>query len=904
MAAIDFPTATSNGQTFEADSGVIYTYVGTPPNGFWSGTFGTTGLTTLDGRYIAKNDGNTLQTIQTQGLKFNSGSSDTILLDGLNGKVGIGTTSPATALHVSGSGTQRIRITGTGVANAILTLDAPSSYVNYIEYGASASTPLAFYDVANTAERMRIDSSGRLLVGDSSVFANANADDLQIGATTTANVGLTIGSSTQGQIAFGDAGEVRAGLIHYQHTDNSMRFFTSGPSNERMRIDSSGNVGVGTTSPNNKLVVSTSNQGLEVSPGSTNTLLSYDRTASAYLPIRTRASSHTFSSGSTDFVTIDSSGNLNFRQASASSPYPQQKLKWSNDITKSDGFYISQDTNRNGRIWHEQGLDILFGTLNTERMRIDFAGRVGIKNNSMASLYSGGDDLVVGSGGSTDQGITIYTGTSNQGILAFADGSGSAATEYAGYVLYSHNGDYMSFATTGQERMRIDSSGRLLVGTTSASSGRSAVFQGHSGATSGQAIVSFGCDSTAPGSGGVLGSLRFCDGNKNDGAIIDVIRDGGTWTSGSSQPSAILFKTAGNGSASPAEHARLQSNGTFKTSTSTSLSTRYSGNTYHLSHNHNNGNVAHIFEHSGAVTPYGIYVQFSQKSPDNNVQYFISAEDSIANRFYVWSDGDVVNHDNSYGAISDIKLKQDIIDSGSQWNDLKNLRVRKFKFKSDVEAYGDEAKTLIGLIAQEAELVSPGLVRESPDTDGDNNDLGTTTKSINYSVLYMKAVKGLQEAMDRIETLEAIDHDQFQNTSALLNQPLITFLNSSGATAGEIIHSGVNSVTYATSSDHRLKENVTDLTAAIPRLKNLAPKRFNFIGADQVTVDGFLAHEAQTVVPEAVTGTHNEVDGDGNAVMQGIDQSKLVPLLTAALQEAITKIETLETKVAALEAAG
>ena len=62
-------------------------------------------------------------------------------------------------------------------------------------------------------------------------------------------------------------------------------------------------------------------------------------------------------------------------------------------------------------------------------------------------------------------------------------------------------------------------------------------------------------------------------------------------------------------------------------------------------------------------------------------------------------------------------------------------------------------------------------------------------------------------------------------------------------------------------------------------------------------------HEAQTVVPEAVTGTHNEVDEDGNAVMQGIDQSKLVPLLSAALKETIAKIETLETKVAALEAA-
>ena len=91
------------------------------------------------------------------------------------------------------------------------------------------------------------------------------------------------------------------------------------------------------------------------------------------------------------------------------------------------------------------------------------------------------------------------------------------------------------------------------------------------------------------------------------------------------------------------------------------------------------------------------------------------------------------------------------------------------------------------------------------------------------------------------------------------------------------------------------------MTGAIDRVKQLAPKPFNFIADPDTTVDGFLAHEAQAVVPEAVTGTHNEVDDDGNAVMQGIDLSKLVPLLTGALQEAIAKIETLETKVAALE---
>jgi len=111
-----------------------------------------------------------------------------------------------------------------------------------------------------------------------------------------------------------------------------------------------------------------------------------------------------------------------------------------------------------------------------------------------------------------------------------------------------------------------------------------------------------------------------------------------------------------------------------------------------------------------------------------------------------------------------------------------------------------------------------------------------------------------------------------------------------------------SSTTYNTSSDYRLKENIINITDGISRVKQLEPKRFNFIIDTDKTVDGFLAHEAATVVPEAVTGEYNAVDEDNNPVYQQIDQSKLVPLLTAALKEAITKIETLETKVAALEA--
>lgn len=110
------------------------------------------------------------------------------------------------------------------------------------------------------------------------------------------------------------------------------------------------------------------------------------------------------------------------------------------------------------------------------------------------------------------------------------------------------------------------------------------------------------------------------------------------------------------------------------------------------------------------------------------------------------------------------------------------------------------------------------------------------------------------------------------------------------------------SVVYNTSSDYRLKENTVEINDAIDRVKQLKPKRFNFIQDPSVVVDGFMAHEAQEVVPESVTGAKDEIDDNGEPVYQGIDHSKLVPLLTAALQDAISQIETLTSRVDALEA--
>lgn len=120
---------------------------------------------------------------------------------------------------------------------------------------------------------------------------------------------------------------------------------------------------------------------------------------------------------------------------------------------------------------------------------------------------------------------------------------------------------------------------------------------------------------------------------------------------------------------------------------------------------------------------------------------------------------------------------------------------------------------------------------------------------------------------------------------------------SSVTTTGTIAISGAGT-NYNTSSDYRLKSNVAPLSNAVTKLKQIAPKTYTWISYPEVgTVHGFIAHELQAIVPQAVNGEKDAVDANGKPEYQGVDSSNLVPLLTAALQEAITRIEALEAKV-------
>jgi len=296
------------------------------------------------------------------------------------------------------------------------------------------------------------------------------------------------------------------------------------------------------------------------------------------------------------------------------------------------------------------------------------------------------------------------------------------------------------------ERMRIDNLGRLLLGFTSAranffnaadspklqlesttfvDSAISVVRNVNSGAAGGIIIgktrgTSVGSN-TVVQNGDSLGQISFqgADGSEMVEAA-KVAAEIDSTPGANDMPGRLVFQTTGDGSSGSTERMRINSNG-----------------------------LTSVF---GATESLRVRTVLTSSSSSIVIRLQSGATDIAtggSTRFQVLANGNVQNTNNSYGAISDQKLKENIVDANSQWDDLKAIQVRNYNF---IEG---QTHTQIGVVAQEVETVSPGLVSESPDIDDDGNDLGTVTKSVNYSVLYMKAVKALQEAQTRIESLEA-----------------------------------------------------------------------------------------------------------------------------------------------------
>ena len=158
-------------------------------------------------------------------------------------------------------------------------------------------------------------------------------------------------------------------------------------------------------------------------------------------------------------------------------------------------------------------------------------------------------------------------------------------------------------------------------------------------------------------------------------------------------------------------------------------------------------------------TAIAYYSNSSGEPNDRTWQHLVGQINSGGYGVVIYGNGDIINQNNSYGAISDEKLKQDIVPAGSQWNDIKAIGsiFKKYRLKAT-----PEGALHLGVIAQDVQAISPGLVSADDDfeitSDENGNQVkkmtGTQTLGIKYSVLYMKAVKALAEALERIEALE------------------------------------------------------------------------------------------------------------------------------------------------------
>ena len=424
---------------------------------------------------------------------------------------------------------------------------------------------------------------------------------------------------------------------------------------------------------------------------------------------------------------------------------------------------ITFDTDLDTGIYNPAANQVGITTGGTSRLVVDSSGNVAVDTNTLyvdatnnrvgigtqspaETLHSRADNAGSGSTPLLIQNRSISANTSVG--ISFAPNTSDTADRSA--IIYgvnssggSGNATDLTFHTNANggsptERARIDSSGRLLVGTPSAESNYYVTTNNYTpavqikgSALNGGAMAITGTDglaglwltnaqnvTTAQRELGIINFNGYDGTNYRAGASIQAVAD--ATTGSGDMPGRLVFSTTSDGSSFPTEAVRID-------------------------------NSRGLFTYTNQDPGFMISTARGSGTTDRAIQikYGATAINTGTVSFQIYTNGNVQNTNNSYGSISDLKLKENIVDANSQWDDLKALQVRNYNFKVG------QTHTQIGLIAQEVELVSPGLVSESPDRDAEGNDLGTVTKSVNYSVLYMKAVKALQEAQLRIENLEA-----------------------------------------------------------------------------------------------------------------------------------------------------
>jgi len=763
--------------------------------------------------------------------------------------------------------------------------DFSTTVTNSIALKAPLASPDFTGDVTFDTSTLVVDSTNnRVGIGTSSPtkrlhVKNSSNDDnniLLVEASGSTTYGVYLKSAFSGQMGRVGAlsqsdGDLDGASIAFEDFGRDIAFRTNEGSNnsEKARILANGNVGIGTTSPDVPLEV--------VSASPTNGIVA-------------------------DFVNSTNAGGTTaaIKLSNADSEACDVVLG-ANRVGANFGsdFFISLSDGVDGS--------------NQERFRITEAGNVGIGTSSPSNYSGAANDLVIA--GSGQKGMTIATTDGSQTSIFFAD-SDSGAGEYAGAINYFHNDDHLEFYTASAERMRIDSSGNVGIGTTNPTT------KLHLSGDS----VNLSLDGTGA-AGTPITSISLSRGSV-DWGIHSGIGGGNLFGIKDNQNSAyrLAIDTSGNvgiGTTVPEERLHVLGQAVFENI----------GNT-------NRGNII-MGAHGSGVDKWASLggTHYNEATGSGNgdgnagVMIIGSFSNSSSNRVYIGHGPYELNpateiylgthnattHNlggstrmiiDSAGNVGINETSPDFSGFGSNGGglELDDVGASFTAVRISHGATGDfymAANTGAAYLWGKAN--SPTVIAtnntEAMRIDESQSIFINTTSGYGtpgYSNMWIQHSTGRQRGI------------AFKATSTSSTDTPLQFFNGGAGVAGQITYT-YSATTYSTSSDYRLKENVVYDWDAITRLKQLKPCRFNWIADETDTpIDGFIAHEAAEVVPNSVIGEKDAIkdaflDADGNEIpgstidAQTMDHAKLVPLLTKALQEQQTIIESLEARIAALE---
>ena len=691
----------------------------------------------------------------------------TLFVDKSAGLIGIGTITPTRNIHIDGTAHQSGIIIHTGgnhstaidmdsnrsgAGSGIAELNFKWNGTTVGQIGAYSGSDTSNKDNAvihfgtasagSIIERLRIDSDGRLLLGVTSADTDMGSN-LQVAGSSYAASGIlqarttadgngpaldfiksrntTWGSHTivqdgdeLGRIYFrGDDGVNYSGAAAaiFGEIDGTpgaddlpgrLVFYTSADGadspTERLRITSAGALLIGTTSST-------------YASGDIQHEIKKNNSRAYTAPLMT-AHSHLLLNNSD--TTDKAFTGLGFRAGSGDGSIG---YIYRNSANNAD-FVINTDGNSNG----------------VERLRVYNNGAVLIGahaneagGNARLSIDCEGLDIFDGVGDPANYGLIFAndpTSDKANGIGFFND----SASTCGGYIVHQDKGSGnigdLVFGTSASsdtpvERMRIDKDGRMIIvrsGSGGELNSNDAALHVNAPTDGGQGGIYVHCNSQSGGTAATHYGIKIdavnCANNANlqAGLLIDVDQQ---------------YTQAGTGVLSDVQ-------GSYSTQKCFD---------------------AQMNKGLSAVTnAYNYYSEITVSGSGGTAYHMYFNDTDGSNALKCFANGNIQNKNNSYGSTSDVKLKENIVDAGSQWEDIKAVKVRNFNFKADPDT------KMLGVVAQEVETVSPGLVHTENDIEvNDATGEGTitgTTKSVKYSILYMKAIKALQEAMTRIETLE------------------------------------------------------------------------------------------------------------------------------------------------------